>query len=123
MLGKDRMEELTRNVFTSNTDYRIHFDGVRYVVFVNTLYTCNFESRDDVQRFLDDRLKPQETSAKVYEDICRCEKALLKWRHAKTDDLIWAQCKQCGRPLRHDVMLELNRGLIADFDLEAFLGL
>jgi hypothetical protein len=25
-------------------------------------------------------------------------------------------------PMRHDVMLELNRPLIEDFDLEAFLG-
>lgn len=119
----NRYEELTRNIFQSPDDYRVHFDGVRYVVFVNTLYTCNLSTQAIVDQFLSDRLNIKEIPAKVYEDICRCPKSILLWHHATTDGLIWARCKKCGRPLRHDVMLELNRGLIADFDLEAFLGL
>jgi hypothetical protein len=117
------MSELMRNVFTSPEDYRVHFDGARYVVFVDTLYTCNFHAQTQVDVFLNDRLNPTNTPARVYEDICRCPKSMLLWKYAKTDDLIWQQCKKCRRPLRHDVMLELNRGLIEDFDLEAFLGL
>jgi hypothetical protein len=123
----NRIEELQRNIFSSPDDYRVHFDGVRYVVFVNTLYTCNLSTQEMVDRFLDDRLNIREIPAKVYEDICRCSKSILFWHHAKTktgtDEITWARCKKCGRPLRHDIMLELNRGLIEDFDLEAFLGL
>lgn len=115
------MSELMRNVFTSPDDYRVHFDGARYVVFVNTLYTCNLLTQANVDTFLNDRLRPTETPARVYEDICRCPKGILFWKYAKTGDLIWEVCKKCRKPLRHDVMLELNRGLIADFDLDEFL--
>lgn len=115
------MSDLMRNIFTNSGDYRVFFDGVRYVVFVDTLYTCNFNSRDDAQLFLDDRLRPVDTPARVYEDICRCPKSILLWHYCKTGDLIFERCKKCRNPLRHDVMLELNRDLIQDFDLEAFL--
>lgn len=117
------MSELMRNIFTAPEDYRVHFDGDRYVVFVATLYTCNLSSEEIVRQFLEDRLYPTETPARVYEDICRCPKSILLWHYCKTDDLIFERCKKCRSPLRHDVMLELNRGLIEDFDLEAFLGI
>lgn len=117
------MSELMRNIFTCSKDYRVHFDGVRYVVFVNTLYTCNFPTQEKVDQFLHDRLFPREVPARIYEDICRCPKSILLWHYCWTDDLIFERCKKCCMPLRHDVMLELNRGLIEDFDLEAFLGI
>lgn len=117
------MPDLMRNIFTAPEDYRVHFDGDRYVVFVATLYTCNFATSDQVDRYLMDRWFPEDTPARIYEDICRCPKSITLWKYAKTDDLIWEVCKKCRRPLRHDVMLELNRGLIEDFDLEAFLGI
>jgi hypothetical protein len=117
------MTNLMSNIFTKEEDYRVHFDGARYVVFVNTLYHCNLASKERVDEFLNDRLRPVEIPARVYEDICRCPKDIKLWRYAVTDDLIWEVCKKCRNPLRHNVMLEINRGLIEDFDLEAFLGL
>jgi hypothetical protein len=122
------MTNLMSNIFTKPEDYRVHFDGARYVVFVNTLYHCNLASKERVDTFLKDRLQPVEIPARVYEDICRCPKDIILWRYAvtklaETDDLIWEVCKKCKMPLRHNVMLEINRGLIEDFDLEAFLGL
>jgi hypothetical protein len=118
---------LMSNIFTKPEDYRVHFDGARYVVFVNTLYHCNLATQERVDTFLNDRLQPVAIPARVYEDICRCPKDIILWKYAVTntgtDDLIWEVCKKCRNPLRHNVMLEINRGLIEDFDLEAFLGL
>lgn len=87
-----------------------------------------FKSPEECEAFIDSRVNPVEVLPRIYSDICRCgvydDNGTAKvWLYHKVGELVFEVCPFCGMPMRHDVMTELNRPLIEDFDLEAFLGL
>lgn len=114
------------NIFTQPEQYRIHFDGVRYIVFDPIKVVGNYDNKEAAEKIIYRRTHPVEIPSKVYEDICRCGALKDLWDYhftAENPDFIFELCHRCNKPLRHNVMLELNRKQIEDFDLEAFLGL
>lgn len=84
-------------------------------------------SEDECKSFIQARCNPREVQPKIYSDICRCgvydENGKPKvWDYIRCGELIFERCPNCHLPMRHDVMLELNRPLVEDFDLDAFLN-
>lgn len=114
---------LTSNIFGKPEDYRIHFDGVRYIVFNPISVEGNFPTEYKANSWVARRCTERITAARIYEDMCRCGCLKKDWDYYTTDGLKFERCNLCNNPLRHSVMLEINRDLLADFDLEAFLGL
>lgn len=113
---------LVSNIFGKPEDYRIHFDGIYYLVFdpiSYSIFPTEKRAKDWIVRRTTERLVP----ARIYSDICRCGSLKHNWDYYTTNGLKFERCNLCNNPLRHSVMLEINRDLLADFDLEAFLGL
>jgi len=127
------------NIYTDPTDYRVWQDIGRnmrdvksgkpaslifnvYNVRLN-LRLAGFHSLGDAEAFIQARCNPVEIPSRVYSDICRCGGGGPAWTYAKVKDLIFEQCPKCSNPMRHDVMIELNRPLMENFSLDDFLNL
>lgn len=132
------LKRLMSNIFTSPDEYRIAPDKsfnmrdiktkkrewpVQWWVYNPQRRLCHFDSKEKAEGFVAARTNPVEIPARAYEDICRCGISVVQWQYCKVGDIVFERCTNCKQPMRHDVMVELNRPLIEDFDLEAFLGL
>lgn len=136
------IDKLMSNIFTNESDYRIAPDksfsmrdyhkvnqnGVRVYPVTWYVYSpinrvAGFPTEELAKKFVERRVNPVEIPAVVYSDICRCGIGVINWQYVKVGDLVFERCLNCRNPMRHNVMTELNRPLIEDFDLEAFLGL
>jgi hypothetical protein len=136
------IDRLMNNIYTNESDYRaapdlgfhpkdygkLYRGGER--VFPVTWYVYNpnrrvasFGSEEEAKEFIRKRCNPVEIPSKVYSDICRCGISVLEWEYFKVGELVFERCAKCKNPMRHDVMVELNKELIKDFSLEDFLGL
>lgn len=127
------------NIYTDPDDYRIwqdvsvHMKDMKngrlpvgnfnvYNVRLN-LRLAAFPSQEDAESFIDGRCSPSDIPKRVFPDICRCGGGGPAWIYAKIGDLIFEQCPKCSNPMRHDVMIELNRPFLASFSLDDFLNL
>lgn len=115
--------DITSNIFTDPAQYRIHYDGIGYLIF-NPIYCMGkWPSEKAATDFIYRRTHPVEIPARVYADICRCGAMKKDWDYYITNGLVFERCNLCNQPLRHNVMVEINRDLIKNFDLDEFLGL
>lgn len=84
-----------------------------------------FKSEEECQAFIDSRVNPPVVKPRIYSDICRCgmhqEGEPKVWKYLQCEELIFEVCPWCHLPMRHDVLVELNRSQIQDFDLDAFI--
>ena len=134
------IDRLMNRIYTDQKDYRyapdISFHPRSYGKGVPPLwhvYICRdknnqsriatLSSEEECIKFIDARCNPIETPPRVYPDICRCGISVIKWEYHRTGELIFERCNQCKLPMRHDVMVYLNKPLIEDFSLEDFLGI
>lgn len=112
------------NVFTKPEDYRIHFDGVRYIVFDPKKVVGNYETKEAAEKIIYRRTHPVEIPQRVYDDMCRDGALKDDWDYYYTKEnpeFIFERCNKCNKPIRHNAMVELNRTQIEDFDLDAFI--
>jgi hypothetical protein len=82
-----------------------------------------FDSREEAEAFIVRRCSPVEERPRIYSDICRCGKCGPAWDYILCADLVFERCTNCKMPMRHDVMLALNKPLMQDFDLDDFLNM
>lgn len=111
------------NIFGKPEDYRIHYDGVRYIVFNPISVEGNFETEYRANSWIARRCTIRIVPARIYSDICRCGCLKFNWDYYTTDGLKFERCNICNNPIRHNVMLAINRDLLKDFDMDEFLGL
>lgn len=136
------MPDLMSNIYLAPTDYRYWGDvsvspndykngsipsgNVKswdvYLVPVN-IRIAGFQSEAEAQAFIVQRCNPITERPKVYSDICRCGRCGPAWDYIRTGDLVFERCKNCKMPMRHDVMLAINKPLTKDFDLDDFLSM
>jgi hypothetical protein len=126
MLYEKEAESMNRliNIFSDREDYRIHFDGARYIVFDPIKVVGNFQTKEAAESIIERRSNPREIPDVVYSDICRCGALKENWDYyytASNPEYIFERCNLCKKPLRHNAMVELNRKQIEDFDLDAFI--
>ncbi|ASZ72603.1 hypothetical protein NELLIE_31 [Arthrobacter phage Nellie] len=127
------------NIYTNPEDYRIwqdvsvHMKDIKdgkptsgkfnvYNVRLN-LRLAGFHTQLEAETFIQNRCSPVSVPDRVYPDICRCGGGGPAWNYAKVKDLIFEQCPKCSNPMRHDVMVELNRPFLENFSLDDFLNL
>jgi len=125
------------NIYTAPNDYRIAPDvsydpktkGARiephywvYNIPLN-LRLAGFPTLDAAETFVYKRCAPERIASKCYTDICRCGGGGPAWDYVVVEELIFERCPRCKNPMRHDVMIKLNRPFLESFSLDDFLNL
>jgi hypothetical protein len=143
-IGWCEMVDIMANIYINYSEYRIApdieispseyhkkvKDGKRVWPTQYNVYSvplgiriASFTDEGKAVEFVAKRCHPQVESARVYPDICRCGRCGPAWDYVRvaTTSLIFERCARCKMPMRHDVMLALNKPFTEDFDLDAFL--
>lgn len=136
------MIDIMANIYTNESDYRIApdieispseyhkkvKDGKRIWPVQYNVYSvpmgiriASFRSAEAAEHFVQRRCDPISEGPRVYSDICRCGRCGPAWDYISTAGIVFERCARCKMPMRHDVMLALNKPFTDDFDLDAFL--
>ncbi|USL89114.1 hypothetical protein SEA_CASSEROLE_32 [Arthrobacter phage Casserole] len=134
------------NIYTAPSDYRVWPDAsvnprdfkngtsnnnnVRHWVYniPLNLRLASFGTSEEAEQFIQRRSQPERIVPVCYVDICRCGGGGPAWDYCSVtlkDErvLIFERCPRCKNPMRHDVMVELNRPFLENFSLDDFLNL
>lgn len=134
--------DIRPNVFMFEDEYRIYEQKWQYMGDKNGGYSRHpqgrtyswdlylvqgrkigsFPTLEALEEFLNKRLNPPVVPEKIYTDICRCGCRSVENFYAITNGIVWEYHSLCGNPLRHADMVDLNRPLIKDVDLDDFLN-
>lgn len=136
------MADLMSNIYMAPTDYRYWGDisinshdyksGREYSGKVKSwnvyliplnIRIAGFQTEEEAKEFVQRRCNPTSERPRVYSDICRCGKCGPAWDYIQHSDLVFERCRNCKMPMRHDVMLAINKPLTKDFDLDDFLSM
>jgi hypothetical protein len=116
-----------KTIFIDKEDYRYERHGSKHYVYVRypsgERLAGSFSSRDSADGFIRERCEPKEFSAPVFDDICRCGSSIRNWDYVTTDGITYELCRDCKNPLRANIVTDLNKKYLGDFDLDDFLNL